>query len=222
MRSIHLRLLPAGTRRLGVRVVWCVGAARHYTCTVRSSSSPPPLTRRVFSPVSRPVHQVQHACAGPLQTQHPPRGPAGAGGACVRVSGSVADGALAGRASERQVRAAALLRGVCVFGLLQGACYRPVCVAVVDTCTDDMCADAVRTALHAALLASGPHTLFGLITVARRVTLWDVRATPPSRCHVNVSSGGPDGHVGVPLTDIMPLQARAHCQSRAEHDVDVH
>jgi len=85
---------------------------------------------------------------------------------------------------------------------------RPVYIAVVDTCTDDACADAMRTALHAALLAAGPHALFGMITVARRVTLWDVRACPPSLNHVPLTRGGPSGRVSVPLADVMPLQAR--------------
>jgi hypothetical protein len=66
----------------------------------------------------------------------------------------------------------------------------------------------MRTALHAALLAAGPHALFGMITVARRVTLWDVRACPPSVKHVPLTSGGPSGRVSVPLADVMPLQAR--------------
>ena len=95
-------------------------------------------------------------------------------------------------------------------------------MAVVDTCTDSACLDATRTALHTALLASGPHALFGLVTVSARVTLWDVRASPPVACHTNVAPLHPrggaasasPGRVCVPLSDVMPLEARGMAACR--------
>ena len=88
-------------------------------------------------------------------------------------------------------------------------------MAVVDTCTDSARLDTVRTALHAALLAAGPHALFGLLTVAGRVTMWDVRGSPPVASHVHVGplhtrgpASAPPGHVCVPLSDVMPLEVR--------------
>jgi hypothetical protein len=101
-------------------------------------------------------------------------------------------------------------------GLTPCVCCRPVYVAVVDTCTDTARLDATRTALHTALLAAGPHALFGLVTVSARVTLWDVRGSPPVACHVDVAPNNPrgaaasasPGRVCVPFTDVMPLEAR--------------
>jgi len=81
---------------------------------------------------------------------------------------------------------------------------RPAVVALVDTSCDDSFLDLVRTSLHAALLASGPHALFGLATLSGRLQLWDLQAAGPP---VARSVALHHATAAVPLSDVLPLPA---------------
>ncbi len=91
---------------------------------------------------------------------------------------------------------------------------RPVYVAVVDTTCDDDFLELVRNTLLSALLAIGPHALFGLVTISSRVSMWDLQGTVPAVRHVTVAArqSVADGVTIMPLADALPLEARTRAR----------
>lgn len=91
-------------------------------------------------------------------------------------------------------------------------------MAVVDTACDDDFLELVRNSLLSALLAIGPHALFGLVTLSSRIGVWDLQGSVPAVRHVAVASrGGDAGSALLQLSDVLPLEVRMHAGPSRRH-----
>ena len=79
----------------------------------------------------------------------------------------------------------------------------PVYVALIDTTAPEETLELVRSAVLAAIEAVGPDALFGIVTFADRIGLFDVQAAAPSVRRVGL---GKDGGLAMPLEEALPLR----------------
>ena len=79
----------------------------------------------------------------------------------------------------------------------------PVYVALIDTTAPEETLELVRSAVLAAIEAVGPDALFGIVTFADRIGLYDVQAAAPSVRRVGL---GKDGGLAMPLEEALPLR----------------